>query len=69
MKKETRPKYEPYVDMADICELASILTIRECKLKKIQVDKQYNREETGYTAKAQKIFDYYYNTITNTLKV
>lgn len=56
-----------HVDMADICELAHKLTVRECKEKGINVDSRTT--ETGYTRKAQKIYDCYYDTITNTLNV
>ena len=56
-----------YVDMADVCELAHELTVKECREKKITVDAPLSKRETGYTAKAQKVFDYYYDLITNTL--
>lgn len=57
------------ITMAEVCELAHELTVEKCREKKITVDKQYNKHETGYTAKAQRIFDRYYDLITNTLKI
>lgn len=56
-----------HVDMADVCELAHTLTVRECEEKNITVDSK--TRETGYTVKAQWIYDYYYATITSTLNV
>ena len=65
MTEETRPKYEPYADMADICELAHILTIRELGEK---AEKVKNGTVT-YTATGQRVFNYYYELITKTLNV
>lgn len=74
MKKETRPKYEPYVDQADVCELAHELTRRECARRKIKMDRYTAKQvkehgEQKYTGYAQNIFDKYYDLITNTLNV
>lgn len=55
--------------MAEVCELAHLLTIAECKRRKIKVEKQVTKDETCYTAKGQIVFDNYYNLITETLKV
>lgn len=65
-KQETRPKYEPYADMADICELTHRLTVRECAITGVKVD---GRTETGYSRKAQLIYDYFYNLITISLQI
>lgn len=67
---ENFKEYQPYADMADVCELAHKLTVRECKLKKVQIEyKRPIHGELNYTSKAQKIYDYYYATITSTLNV
>lgn len=59
-----------HVDMADVCELAHILTAKECKAKKIQLEyKRPIHEEVNYTSKAHKIYTKYYLLITNTLNV
>lgn len=63
---------ENKVDMADVCELAHLLTVRECKKRHIRVDKShriFKDEELHYTAEAQRIFDEIYDIITNTLNV
>ena len=56
---------------ADICELAHTLAERECKQRKIILDKMIKEKgkviEVAYSAKAQRIFDYYYDQITNIL--
>jgi len=48
---------------ADVCELAHTLTVRECRLRNIQLSKY----EDDYTLESKEIFDYYYETITNIL--
>lgn len=58
-----------HVDMADVCELAHKLTVRECEIKKIYKIDKTNSDGTLYTAKAQRIYDYYFETITSTLNV
>lgn len=59
-----------HVDMADVCELAHILTTKECKAKKIQLEyKRPIHGEVNYTLKAHKIYTKYYLLITNTLNV
>jgi hypothetical protein len=62
---------EKYVDQADLCELAHIYTVEECKALNIKVDEiDENGEEDGeYTEEAQKIFDKHYKLITETLSV
>lgn len=65
--KPTQSHAHNHVDMADVCELAHKLTVRECEEKSITVDSK--TAETGYTRKAQMIYDYYYATITSTLNV
>lgn len=62
---------EPIKVPADmICELCHELTARECKLKKITLDKPHKTgEECQYTTKAQRIFDYYYDLVTTILNV
>jgi hypothetical protein len=56
------------VDMADLCELAHEFTVRECTRRKIKYEVE-TKEEVRYSAKGQKVFDYYYDTITNILRV
>ncbi len=52
-------------DMGDVCELAHQRTVRECAQKDITVDAPVSKRETGYTAKAQVIFDRHYDHITS----
>jgi hypothetical protein len=66
---ENFKEYQPYADMADVCELAHKFTVRECELKKIEKIDKTNSQGTLYTAKVQKIFDYYFEQITSTLNV
>ncbi len=66
LESQTRPKYEPYADMADICELAHMLTVRECAITGVKVD---GRTETGYSRKGQSIYNHFLNLITSTLNV
>lgn len=61
-------KSNNHVDMADVCELCHILTMRECRRLHEVVD-SVNDEETRYTKKAQKIFDFYFDLVTHTLNV
>jgi hypothetical protein len=56
------------VDMADICELAHTLTVKECLRLGYHIDTMKNGE-SAYTSKSQPIFDGYYDLITNTLNV
>lgn len=58
---------ERVVDNADVCELAHELTDIRCMEKKIELDNI--DDETKYTDEAQRIFDTYYDLITNTLNV
>lgn len=72
---------ENKIDMADVCELAHVLTVKECERQKINVDclglmdctdggqDHEDTNSTHYGAKAQIIFDHYYDLITNTLKI
>jgi len=66
------------VDMSDVCELAHELTVRECYELDINVnckglkdcgdngqDHRKKADGTHYGKKAQEIFDYYYDMITN----
>lgn len=64
---EIDPRHAPTT--AEVCELAHLLTVKECKEKNIAVDKQFNKNETGYTAKAEKIFSRYFVLITETLNI
>jgi len=57
------------VDMADICELAHELTVRDCQRLKIRLEYIAKNKDVRYTEKAQDIFNNYYDLITNTLKV
>lgn len=57
------------VNSSDICELAHILTQKECHQKKLKTIITNKEGDTSYPAKAQKIFDRYYDLITNTLNV
>lgn len=59
-------KRDKVTNMADICEMAHKITVKECKKKGITVDKQVTRDETCYTAKAQVIFDRYYDILADT---
>ena len=66
--------HENYVDQADVCDLAHELTRQQCKRRKIKLDAYTAKQieihgEQKYTAQAQRIFDYYYDLITNTLNV
>lgn len=65
---DNRPLYENKVDMADLCGLAHEFTERECKLKHIKMQDKKN-DGSLYTIKAEKIFNYYYDTITDILGV
>ena len=48
-------------DMADVCEEAHELTVKECKRKNITVDTYLrSNDEVTYTPKAQLIFDKHY---------
>lgn len=66
---KSHKKADEGITMADICELAHELTVRECNIKEITYDKYDRRGDMSYTAKAQKIFDYYYDLITRTLNL
>jgi len=57
------------IEMADVCELADTLTKRECEAKQIAFEQGGAEEGLEYTEESQKIFDYYYNIICNTLGV
>ena len=55
-------------DMADVCEEAHDLTEKECKRLKIKfesVKRTLGYVEIKYTAKAQEIFNRYYDELTN----
>lgn len=52
------------ITMADVCELAHELLVREAKQKGFEVS-----DEETYTPKEQDIFDKYYDIITNILKI
>lgn len=65
MKKQL----DNFVDMADLCELAHEFAVRECKRRKIKLEVVTKNDGTRYTARAQKVFDYYYDTISNILNV
>ena len=57
------------IDTADLCEIAHETTAEICKAKKIQLDKKPNKnEEVNYTAKAQRIFDRYFDLLDNTFR-
>ena len=60
-----------YVDMAELCELASILTEERCAEKKIVLNRERDSEDDDlyYTEEAQDIFNDYLDLITNTLNV
>lgn len=53
--------------MADVCELAHELTVRECTQKGITVDAEKENEVTEYTEEAQKVFDEIYDIISEVL--
>lgn len=59
-----------HVDMADICELAHHLTLREYKKRHLRIEniRKVNGEIT-YTGHAQKTFDEIFTIITNILNV
>jgi hypothetical protein len=57
-----------HINMADICELAHELTIRELGDRSETVSRG-KVVTVKYTKVGQKVFDSYYDLITNTLKV
>lgn len=67
--EETRPMYEPYVDRANVCELAHELTTRDCERLGIKVDHVEPSGDIRYTDKAQDIFNDYLTLIDTTLGV
>lgn len=56
------------ITMADICELAHELTIRQIGEKAEKITRGQNVTVT-YTKTGQQVFDDYYDLITNTLKI
>lgn len=62
---------ENHVDQADICELAHIYTVEECKRRKIELDENRasDDEDIEYSEQAQEVFDRHYKLITETLSV
>lgn len=56
------------ITMADVCELAHTLTIRELG-EKAETLKRGKVVEVRYTKRGQQVFDDYYDLITNTLKI
>lgn len=64
-------RQQNYVDMAELCELASILTEEKCEEKKIILNKDRASEDDDlyYTEEAQDIFNNYLDLISNTLNV
>jgi len=61
-------------DMADVCEMAHELTVKECKEKGINVDcmgimdctdgsQDHDEDGTHYGAEAQEIFNRHYDAI------
>lgn len=50
-------------NIADVCELAHCRTVYTCRKLKIKVDKKISKKETGYTKKAQEIFNCHYDNI------
>ncbi len=61
--------HKPYADMADICELAHILTEKMCFIKDIELEYQTKTGDVQYNKESQAIFDMYYELITNTLNI
>lgn len=55
--------------MADACELAHKLTVRECFHRGIDVDQYADNGDINYTDKAQDIFNDYYDIVTTELSV
>jgi len=56
-------------DMADICELAHEFTVRECEANSYPYEEEAPNGDIRYPEKAQEVFDYYYDQITNILNV
>ena len=54
-----------YITHADTCELAHKLTVLDCIKDGVTVDSR--TRESGYTKKAQVIFDYYLSMIEGNL--
>lgn len=62
--EEYTPSDTAYADQADICELAHLLTVRECTIHKIKIDA---KRDSGYSIKAERIYNNFYSMITSTL--
>jgi hypothetical protein len=58
-----------FVDMADVCELAHILTMKELGYRAEKVSTKNGIVTVSYTKQGQEAFDYYYKTITETLNI
>jgi len=56
------------VDTADLCEVVHTITAEICKAKGIIMDIITKYDGTRYTAKAQRIFDRYFDLLDNTFR-